>query len=253
MHALITGASSGIGEAVAEVFAGAGYDITLVARRQQELERVAAKVASGGVRTRAVACDLCDLDRMSALVQQAEQELGPIDVLVNNAGMQIVAPVQEIDVEHAERLLKLNLMAPLRLSRVALRGMMERGRGTIVDVVSVASYLFPPFQSYYSASKAALAAFSVTLRSELRKKGVHVVTVYPGPVKTAMGYQALDGYAEDPMKGLPWGEADVLARRILRAVERRSATVVYPRFYWIPRLFPGLARLFMDRFGPGAR
>src|SRR5687768_12418981 len=114
MHALVTGASSGIGEAIARALGAAGYDLTLVARRQAELEKLVASLGAGR-RARAVTADLGELDKIDALVAGAAQALGPIDVLVNNAGVQIVAPTEDVGPAEGERLLVLNIMAPFRL------------------------------------------------------------------------------------------------------------------------------------------
>src|SRR5688572_8462686 len=96
MHAFVTGASSGIGEAVARAFAAAGYDVTLVARRKAELERIAGELP-GGARSLALPADVAELESLGGLIDRAEHELGPIDVLVNNAGVQIVAPTIGVD------------------------------------------------------------------------------------------------------------------------------------------------------------
>src|SRR5687768_12618657 len=106
MHALVTGASSGIGEAIALALGAAGHDLTLVARRRAELDRVAAAIQ--GVRVEKLAVDLADLDNLGAVIERATAALGPIDVLVNNAGSQIVAPTEDVAVEDGEKLLRLN-------------------------------------------------------------------------------------------------------------------------------------------------
>src|SRR6266571_3967971 len=115
MHAFITGASSGIGESLARAFAAAGYSLTLVARRGAELDRVVATL--GGARAQTLVADLAALEGIPALVERAAAGLGPIDVLVNNAGCQIVAPTAGVAVADGERLLTLNVLAPFRLTR----------------------------------------------------------------------------------------------------------------------------------------
>ncbi|MBX3274958.1 MAG: SDR family NAD(P)-dependent oxidoreductase [Sandaracinaceae bacterium] len=252
MHVLLTGASSGIGEGMARVFAEAGWDLTLVARRRAELERVAASI-EGRVRVNVVAADVAALDALDALVGAAEAELGPIDVLVNNAGVQIVAPTASVDPADGERLVTVNLLAPFRLTHAALARMIPRGRGTIVDISSLSALAPTPGMYHYSASKAALAAASESLRAEVRPRGVHVVTVYPGPIETPMARRAIDAYPEDPTRGLPVGDARTLAVRIRRAIERRHDRVIYPRAYGIARMFPGTTRWVMDHFSPTPR
>jgi short-subunit dehydrogenase len=248
MHALITGASAGIGEGIARAFAAAGYDLTLVARRANELDRVASEL--NGVKCRAVAADLSALDTLDALIGEAEKQLGELDVLVNNAGMQIVAHTPEVSPEAGEKLLTLNVLAPFRLTHAALRRMIPRGRGTIVDIASLAALAPTPGMFHYSASKAALAAASESLRAEIAPYGLHVVTVYPGPVETQMAQAAVARYAKDPTRGMPTGNTTELAQLILRAVKRRKARVIYPRSYALARSFPGITRKVVDRFSP---
>jgi short-subunit dehydrogenase len=103
---------------------------------------------------------------------------------------------------------------------------------------------------HYGASKAALAAASESLRAEVKSRGVHVVTVYPGPVKTAMADAAVARYAKDPMGALPLGTAEELARLVVRAVARRRPRIIYPRSYAFARMFPSLSRWVTDTFSP---
>jgi len=249
MHALVTGASAGIGEAIAKQLAGAGYDITLVARRAAELERVAQELPDT-VTARCQVADLSALDSLAELVDDAEEALGPIDVLVNNAGIQVVGPTHEIPVQDGERMLTVNVLAPLRLTLLVLPRMRSRGKGTIVDISSLAGLAPTLGMVHYSASKAALAAASEALRAEVAPAGVHVVTVYPGPVSTNMANAAVDRYAKDPTRLMPVGNPTQLAQRVLSAIERRKARVIYPRPYAAARYFPALTRWIMDRFSP---
>lgn len=249
MHVFLTGASSGIGEGMAEVFAEAGWDLTLLARRESELRRVASSLPSS-VRSFVRVADVSELDALDSHLDAAEAELGPIDVLVNNAGVQIVAPTASVEPERGEQLLTVNLLAPFRLTHAALGRMIPRGRGTIVDIASLAALAPTPGMYHYSASKAALAAASESLRAEVKPHGIHVVTVYPGPVETPMAERAVQAYASDPTRGLPVGDSRTLATLIRKAIERRRPRVIYPRFYGLTRSFPALTRLAMDRFTP---
>jgi len=256
MHVAITGASSGIGAALAREWSRRGADLTLVARRGELLRRLAAEL---GGKVRVVEADLGDVERADSWLADAEKELGPIDVLVNNAGVEIVEPTPTVDWKKAEALLRLNLLTPLKLNRAVLPGMIARGRGCLVDVVSVAGLTTPPTYYFYGASKAGLAAASESLRAEVRGAGVHVVTVYPGPIRTDMGERAM-AVAESQLKGstlglffarrVPWGTVDVLARRVADAVERRRARVIYPRVYALQRWLPPLARWANDLIAP---
>lgn len=249
MHVLLTGASSGIGEGMARVFAEAGYDLTLVARREAELARVAGSLPDG-VRTVVRPHDVARLEELDGLVEEAEAGLGPIDVLVNNAGVQIVAPTESVDPARGEQLFTVNVLAPFRLTHAALRRMIPRKRGAIVDIASLSALAPTPGMFHYSASKAALAAASESLRAEAKAHGVHVVTVYPGPITTPMAESAIAAYPKDPTRGLPVGDTRTLARLVLAAVEKKRARVIYPRSYGVARMFPGITRVVMDRFSP---
>lgn len=263
MHLVITGASSGIGEALAREAARAGHRLTLVARRRELLERLAGELGATPA-AHVVVKDLSEPAGATEWVAAAEAAHGPIDVLINNAGIENTGPFEESDPAVGSRLLRTNVETPLLLARHLLPAMVARGSGAIGNVASVAALSPMPLQAWYAASKAALATASETLRRELRATGVHVLTVYPGPVTTAMADAAYASYGG--RKGivalLPEGRADVLARRVLRAIARRRARVVYPRFYaltrwlaWLPPLLAWLAgpRLRADAKARGRR
>jgi short-subunit dehydrogenase len=247
-HVVVTGASSGIGEALAREFAQAGSQVTLVARRRELLDKLAAELGS---RVRVVIADLADPEKATEWLAEAEKAFGPVDVLINNAGVQIVGPTIAGDPAEGERLLRLNVHTPLRLTRAVLPGMLARKQGTIVDIASLAALAPTPGMLYYNASKAALAAASESLRGELRGSGVHVVTVYPGPVDTPMARTAYSKFvATMALRLVPQGTTDVLARMIRKAVEKRRDRIIYPRSYTLARMFPGMSRWLVDRTTP---
>ena len=249
MHIAITGASSGIGEALARAFAGPSVSLTLVARRRELLEQLDRATGGGAF---IAAQDLSDAARCTDWLAAAESRHGPIDVLINNAGMENVGLCASSNPDEGVKVLQLNLVAPLLITRAILPGMLARKRGTIVQIASVAALAAPPGQSWYGASKAGLAMFTETLRPELRGSGVHALCVYPGPVKTAMGDAAFAKYGgrDGPAGRAPEGTADELARRVQRAVEAKSARVIYPRFYAISYYLPWLARAIGHRLTP---
>jgi len=252
VHVVVTGASSGIGEALAREYLKRGASLTLVARRKDRLEEIAGGEAS---RCHLVGADLTDHVRACDWVDAAEKALGPIDVLVNNAGVQIVAPTVDTSVEDGERLLQLNVLSPLRLIKRVLPDMLARGRGSIVDIASMAAIAPTPGMFYYNASKAALGAASEGLRGELRGSGVRVMTVYPGPVRTPMEAKGREAYEQTAVMRLftPTGEAAVLARKIADGVASGRARIIYPATYGLSRHFPNLTRFVMDRFTPPLR
>jgi short-subunit dehydrogenase len=175
-------------------------------------------------------------------------------VLVNNAGVQIIEPLETMDVLRGEELLRLDVHTPMRLTRAVLPGMLARRSGCIVDIASMAAVTPTPGMYYYNAAKAALAAASEGLRAELRATGVHVLTVYPGPVDTELAQRGFERYEPSlATTWLPVGTAPELARLVRRAVIKKSARLTYPRSYVIAQWFPTLARWFTGRFSPALR
>lgn len=250
MHIAITGASSGIGASYARHFSARGHALTLVARREDHLRALARGLDAG--KAHVAVHDLSDPRRAAAWIPAAEAALGPIDVLVNNAGVQIVGRTSEVDPEEAERLFAIDLLAPLRLTRAVLPAMLARSSGTIVDVASMAALAPTPGMTHYNAAKAGLAAASESLRGELRGTGVHVVTVYPGIIGTTdMAKAALEKYEPSTLvSNFPQGTEAKLAELTLRAIERRIDRVIYPRSGVLSRWFPGTTRWVLDRLTP---
>jgi NAD(P)-dependent dehydrogenase (short-subunit alcohol dehydrogenase family) len=186
---LLTGASSGIGAAAAEQFAGHGATVVVVARRQDLLDTVADRITKAGGSALSLSCDLSDMDAVDALVADVQTRIGGVDILVNNAGRSIRRSLAEsLERWHdVERTMTLNYYAPLRLIRGLAPGMLERGDGHIINVstwgvLSEASPLF----SVYNASKAALSAVSRIIETEWGRKGVHSTTLYYPLVATPM-------------------------------------------------------------------
>ena len=248
MHVAVTGASAGIGEALVRAWAARGASVTLVARRQDRLDQIARDV---GGKTFVHAADLSLPERAVEWLAPAEEALGPIDVLVNNAGVQHIEATDQARCDRGEELLRLNVFTPMRLTRAVLPGMLARKRGTIVDVASMAALAPLPGMFYYNAAKGGLGNASEGLRGELRGTGVHVVTVYPGPVDTDMARAGYEKYEPTLAARLaPLGTTEVLARMVLKAVDRRRPRVIYPRAYAVSMSFPRVARWFAARFSP---
>ncbi|MDT5346748.1 MAG: hypothetical protein QOH91_35 [Mycobacterium sp.] len=219
---LITGASSGIGEAGAEKLARAGGKVIVVARRQELLDAVAARITAAGGDATAHTCDLSDLDAIDELVATLEKDLGGIDILINNAGRSIRRPLAEsLDRWHdVERTMTLNYFSPLRLIRGLAPGMRERGDGHIINVSTwgVLNESSPLF-SVYNASKAALTAVSRVIETEWSRDGVHSTTLFYPLVKTPMiaPTRAYDG--------LPGLTADEAAEWMLTAARTRPVRI----------------------------
>ncbi|MCV7075547.1 SDR family oxidoreductase [Mycobacterium szulgai] len=186
---MLTGASSGIGEAAAEQFARRGATVVAVARRQDLLDDLADRITTSGGVAMSVPCDLSDMDAIDAVVADVEKRIGGIDILINNAGRSIRRPLAEsLQRWHdVERTMVLNYYAPLRLIRGLAPGMLQRGDGHIINVATwgVLSESSPLF-SVYNASKAALSAVSRIVETEWGRKGVHSTTLYYPLVATPM-------------------------------------------------------------------
>jgi short-subunit dehydrogenase len=248
VHVAVTGASSGIGEAVAREFSRAGASVTLVARRKDPLEKIASELPG---KSFVVAHDLVDPAHAADWIPRAEEALGPIDVLVSNAGLLTLGRVATFDPEEGERMLKLNLLTPARLIRAVLPAMLARKSGVIVNVTSLAALVALPDWVYQAAGKAGSATFSEALRVELKGTGVHVMTMYPGMTDTPMTQRGLDAYGRKGLvKLIPLGNTEALAKGLRHAVERRSRRFIYPRFYVLARWFPRIAAWLSAKLAP---
>jgi short-subunit dehydrogenase len=250
MHVVVTGASSGIGEAIAKSFDKDANTISLVARRKGLLEAVQKNIQ---VKTQAISADLSDARDPIRWLREAEDTFGPTDVLVNNAGISYVEPVAGIDEERIRALFQVNVHTPMAAIHHVMPAMVARKSGTIVNVLSNAAFSPAPYFCHYTASKGALGNFSESLRMELARTGVHVLSVYPGPIHTPMGDRNWGQLKNTAMsKSAPIGDTETLARLVLRAVERRKARVIYPRFYLLGWWFPWFGRWVAERFVPEA-
>lgn len=182
--ALVTGASSGIGAATARLLAARGATVAAVARRADRLEEVVADCRATAPRSRAWAADLADPEGAARLGREVWDELGPLDVLVNNAGIPLRRPVQRLTLDQVRRAMTVNFLSPVALTLALLPRLLARGSGVIVNVSSLGGRLGITHEAAYSASKFALAGWSEALAADLHGTGVHVRLVLPGPVDT---------------------------------------------------------------------
>lgn len=177
---LVTGASRGLGRHVALACQRRGAVVALAARSRQDLQAVQAEVVRAGGRAEVFAVDLADPHQRDRLVDEVQAALGRVDVLVNNAGLEIAARYQEADPADLERVVTVNLTVPMVLTRQVLPGMLQRGRGHIVNMASVAGKTAVPYEVAYSATKAGLIAFTHSLRTELEGTPVGLSAICPG-------------------------------------------------------------------------
>ena len=236
---LITGASSGIGEAGAERFAKEGAEVIVVARRADLLDALTERIAEAGGTAAAIPCDLSDLDAVDELAEMVESRFGGVDILVNNAGRSIRRPLADsLDRWHdVERTMTLNYYSPLRLIRGLAPGMIERRDGHIINVATwgVLSEASPLF-GVYNASKAALSTVSRVIETEWARNGVHSTTLYYPLVATPM---IAPTKAYDGMPALTSQEA---AQWMIDAARHRPVRIA-PRF--------GVSARALDVVAPG--
>lgn len=206
--AVVTGASAGIGEATALALARAGARVVLAARRLERLESLAERIAARGGEALPVRCDVTIRGDLEELAARTDEAYGRCDVLVNNAGIPGGGPFHELSPEQIERVVRVNLLGVMLGTRAFLPMMLERRRGHIVNVASLAGRFATPGSSVYGATKHAVVAFSESLYYELRPHGILVTAVNPGFTRT-------EGF---PQEGIP--------RPLVMRPERVAAVIV---------------------------
>ena len=263
---VITGAASGIGEALAHALAGQGARLLLADVDAARLEAVASSVRLTGATCLTQLCDVSQVSALEALAELALRELGGADVLINNAGVALVAPVQSLSLTDAHWLMDINFWGVVHGCRAFTSQLQARPGGTIVNLSSVFAMVSLPTQSIYNASKAAVRAFSDALREELGKKSgnahsaesahaVRVLCVHPGGIRTRLVTQArlgdISSVAESPQalqaqfKGVARTSADQAAAAIVKALrDGRTRLLIGADARlgdWLFRLAPGRA------------
>jgi short-subunit dehydrogenase len=237
---LITGASEGIGAACAREFLNRGAEVALMARNREKLEQVAPGKAL------AVPGDLTIAADRERCVEQTLARYGRIDILINNAGAGLYAPSWQADPEQVRALWELNFFAPLEMVRLVAPLMRKQKSGMVVNVGSIAGKVTLPWLTLYSSTKYALGSWTDGLRMELRRDGIHAMTVCPGYVSTRFQDHILGGAVPPAVKAGNWLRitAEQCATAIADGVERNARTVVTPKTGWLlvlaARLLPGV-------------
>jgi short-subunit dehydrogenase len=237
---LVTGASTGIGRATALRLAHKGARVRAAARDEQRLKTLAAEHPE----IVPAPADVSDNADRAALVEQSQ----PVDVLVNNAGLGWKGLVEDMPPAKVRELLEVNVLALIDLSQRVLPGMLERGRGHIVNVGSIAGYVAAPGETVYCATKFAVQGFTDGLRREIAPRGVDVTLIAPGPIKTEFMARIRTGEPAEEPGALDYGMSpESVAKAIVRALTRRVPgykTITVPRIGGFSRLgaAPGLAR-----------
>lgn len=226
--AVVTGASSGIGQAYAERFARDGWDLVVVARRRERLEELAGRLGrEHGSEVRVLEADLAQHAQLLAACDELARL--PVGMLVNNAALVHYLPLAELPPERADELVQLNVLAPVLLTRAVIPGMKERARGSVINVASLLAFSGPldapflPARAIYAASKAFLVSFTQILATELGGTGVKVQVVCPGVVRSEFHTrQGMD------MSAVPRMEPEQIVRASLLDLERGEVVSVPP-------------------------
>lgn len=234
--AVITGASSGIGWALARALAGRGCPVGLIARRADRLRALADEIHAVGGRAAHATADVGDRAQTLAAVQAVREQLGPIDLLVANAGIGLPTPLEPQNVPQVEAMFRVNTLGVVYAIEAVIPDMLQRGRGHLAAISSLAAYKGLPGESAYCASKAAVNVYLEGLRIQLRSRGIAVTTICPGFIDTPMT-QVNDFKMPQLLS------ADQAARKIVRALERRAKVYNFP---WGTTMMMKLTRWLPD-------
>lgn len=245
--AVVTGASSGIGRALAQRLAGEGARVALVARRQAELEAVASQIGSDAL---VLPCDVADRRQVDAAAAQAIDRFGHIDLLVNNAGYGHHRRFIDWDIADMVRMMRVNYFGAVHWTQALLPQMVSRKSGWLVFVSSVAGKIGVPLESSYAATKFAMLGLAEALDVELERDGVHVLSVCPGTVRTEF-------FDEEALASMPPAsrrlmiEPDEVAGAIIDALRRGKREITVPRrlsvAYLVKALAPAILRSGVKR------
>ena len=242
---LITGASRGIGRAMAKAAVERGAKVGLIARTQQDLDIVLNEIGGQCV---AAAADVGNPDEITQAVQLISKQLGPIDILINCAGIGDFGSFNKADIELFEKLMRVNYLGVVYTMKAVLPSMLERHKGCIINVASIAGRIGAPFEAAYSASKFAVVGLSEAVQSEVKSQGVLVSTILPGPVET--DFFAARGHPY-PFKSPKPVSADKVVNAIITTIEQNLSEKFVPSWlgfaYTTKASFPMLYRVGIDR------
>ncbi|MDP9005962.1 MAG: SDR family oxidoreductase [Actinomycetota bacterium] len=222
-RAMVTGASSGIGEVYARRLAGRGADVVLVARRGDRLQALAEDLERGGVRAEVLVADLTDEAGLGQVVARLVAPEAPVDLLVNNAGFGTTGAFAQLPVERELAMIELNVSALVRLTHAAL-GVMEDGGGAIVNVSSLAAFQPLARSATYAATKAFVLSFTQSLADEVRGSGIHLQVLCPGLTRSE--FHTVNDFDVNRLPDLVWQSAEQVVDVSLAALDRPRVVVV---------------------------
>jgi short-subunit dehydrogenase len=244
-NALITGASRGLGVHIAQALAREGVNLAMTARSVESLEENSANIRSMGSNAVSIPADLSLKEEIETLVDKTEKILGPVDILINNAGIEISDPYEEFSFHDIETMIQVNLTAPMLLTRIILPGMLDRGRGQIVNISSVAGKTGFPTQTPYAATKSGLVMFTRSLRIELAGKPVGASVICPGFVAGEGMYARMRESGGDAPWLLKPTTLEKVAKSVITAIRKDSSEVIVNPlpmrpFFAIGEIFTGM-------------
>jgi NADP-dependent 3-hydroxy acid dehydrogenase YdfG len=216
--ALVTGASSGIGEATAVALAEAGAAVAIGARRKDRLDALAARLRDGGTTVLPLDLDVTDEAACRDAVRRTREELGGLDVLVNNAGVMLLGTIVGADTEDWRRMLHTNVLGLMYMTHAAIEGMVEQGSGDVVNISSVAGRTARSGAGVYNASKWGVNAFSESLRQEVTGRGVRISLVEPGAVATELAGHITQEAAREATRSMVESMRTLQSEDIARAI-----------------------------------
>ena len=235
--AVITGASSGIGKELAVQLAKAGTKVGLIARRAEKLEEIAAEISEFGGVCSVAPADVTSEKELKGAIEKITTDLGDIDLLIANAGVSTGTSVENFRTDTVEHVYKINVFGVMYAISAVVPRMIERGKGHIVGVASVAGFRGFPVKSAYCGSKAALRVQLEGLRCELEPHGIHVSTICPGFIKSEM--------TDDIKVQMPFMlETDVAVKKMLTAIEQKKSLYIFP---WQMEATVGVLRVLPTR------
>jgi len=244
---IITGASSGIGKALAFEMAGEGAKLVLAARRLDKLNVVAKQLQDNGTEVLIVKADVSVEDDCKKLINETVNQFGKIDVLINNAGISMRAIFSEVDLDVLRRLMDVNFWGTVYCTKYALPHLVET-KGSLVGVISIAGHVGLPGRSGYSASKFAVRGFLDTVRTENMKKGLHVLVAAPGFTASDIRKVSLtadgSGQGETPRDESKMMTSEEVAAKINKAIKKRKSSLILT-------FVEGKLTVFLNKFFPG--
>ena len=255
--ALVTGVSRGLGQHIARSLADEGYNLVLASRSVAETGAFAAELRSRGSAVLSVPTDLIDEQSMQRLVSAAEREFGGVDVLVNNAGGDPQREFDQMAWAENEDIFRLNVLAPMHLTHALLPGMLQRGRGHIVNISSIAGRVGFPYTEAYAAAKDGLIGFTRVLRNDYRNRGVTASVIVLGAIRGAGQGQRTSEELGIKLPRFGTSPASAVAKAVITAIrEDRPEIVVMPGpgrlMKALMDLFPGLGRSMNEKLGAKA-